>query len=362
MCADYLLYLLGWVSRISQERTYYFNPSTNETQWEFPESPAKQRVEKGSKFLKRKADEASITTASNQEQKLIDCPARFNATLYCFNCAQRGHDLSGCSRDISFASYGTIVYQRDQHDRLPRILLIERRDSHTFVQFLKGFYDDGTSIKDEHSELSIAALLKSMRRDEQNRIRDVYVGTTTFHSLYTSIYQSKFHYRREEEMHGKFKSPGTQQMLRSLFSSETFGTLPVIQRGELIDFPRGKIEHGESERDAAVREFCEECGYVKEEVDLLPVPPISYSYEQENFRGSGRACTFTRTFFLGRCQERRAVISDQNQHEVSALLCCTEEESGMHLADDSNSNRVTSRARVLAQAFKHFWADRGVPK
>jgi 8-oxo-dGTP pyrophosphatase MutT (NUDIX family) len=56
-----------------------------------------------------------------------------NSRLHCVNCGDRGHIFKNCNQPVT--SYGVILV----HDR--RILMAQRRDSYSFVEFVRGKYN-----------------------------------------------------------------------------------------------------------------------------------------------------------------------------------------------------------------------------
>ena len=50
---------------------------------------------------------------------------------YCNNCGNFGHVYANCRHPI--LSYGVILYQIDKH-KVPRIVMIERKDSLSFIE------------------------------------------------------------------------------------------------------------------------------------------------------------------------------------------------------------------------------------
>lgn len=75
------------------------------------------------------------------------------------------------------------------------------------------------------------------------------------------------------------------------------------------DFPKGKLEAGESKRDAAIRELHEETGLTAE---IHPDFEVSYSY---TFKDRNRQpISKTVYFYVGRTYERKVTISHEHQH------------------------------------------------
>ena len=57
--------------------------------------------------------------------------------LICNNCGLKGHVYKGCKAPVT--SYGNIIYKLV--DSIPYILMIQRKDSLCYIEFLRGKYD-----------------------------------------------------------------------------------------------------------------------------------------------------------------------------------------------------------------------------
>ena len=62
---------------------------------------------------------------------------------YCNNCGNFGHIYRECRHPI--LSYGIISYHVDV-ENVPRIVMIERKDSLSFIEFIRGKYKNATNI------------------------------------------------------------------------------------------------------------------------------------------------------------------------------------------------------------------------
>ncbi len=56
---------------------------------------------------------------------------------YCNNCGNYGHTYSNCRHPI--LSYGVILYNYDK-DGEPSIVMVERKDSISYIEFMRGKY------------------------------------------------------------------------------------------------------------------------------------------------------------------------------------------------------------------------------
>ena len=56
---------------------------------------------------------------------------------YCNNCGNYGHVYKTCRHPI--LSYGILLYYYDQ-GKIPKIIMVERKDSLSYIEFLRGKY------------------------------------------------------------------------------------------------------------------------------------------------------------------------------------------------------------------------------
>ena len=61
-----------------------------------------------------------------------------NINNYCNNCGTKGHIFYQCKQPIT--SVGIIVFRKGQHDKR-EYLLIRRKDSLGYVEFMRGKYN-----------------------------------------------------------------------------------------------------------------------------------------------------------------------------------------------------------------------------
>ena len=58
-------------------------------------------------------------------------------SIYCNNCGIKGHLYKDCRRPVM--SCGNIIFRLDSNE--PKILMIQRKDSLCYIEFLRGKYD-----------------------------------------------------------------------------------------------------------------------------------------------------------------------------------------------------------------------------
>ena len=102
-----------------------------------------------------------------------------NINAVCANCGKLGHLYRNCV--LPTMSFGVIcfrwVWKKDQNIRIPQYLMVQRRDSLCYVEFVRGKYD----LKDVGY---ITRLLSNMTNEERWKIQ-----TSSFAELWLSFWQ-----------------------------------------------------------------------------------------------------------------------------------------------------------------------------
>jgi 8-oxo-dGTP pyrophosphatase MutT (NUDIX family) len=98
------------------------------------------------------------------------------------------------------------------------------------------------------------------------------------------------------------------------FENKKLLTIKVSYHQGKIEFPKGKMDQGETELQAATREIIEETGYL----DLEPLGFLgktNFSYVDKVGETSGSAVLKTVTYFLFRLKSSKQIKDKQESHE-----------------------------------------------
>ena len=167
----------------------------------------------------------------------------------------------------------------------PWYLMIRRKDSLGFVDFVRGKYRI-------HDIRYIKAIIEEMTNDEKNMLVN-----SSFRDLWAALwgFNSGIQYRGEEKTsHSKFSDlrngvivDSQPYSLKSLVESSTTNWL-TPEWG----FPKGRRNYHEKEIDCAIREFTEETGYPVTRSDIISnVIPYQEVFTGSNFK-SYKHCYF----------------------------------------------------------------------
>lgn len=226
----------------------------------------------------------------------------------CRNCGTTGHVYKTCPQPI--ASFGLICYRHiGTH---PEYLMIQRKDSLSFMEFIRGKYDT-SDIK------YISKLLGHMTITEREMLI-----TKSFEHLWNHIWFQKTIQRHTADF----------DISRNKFNNLTMGIELTDDQGEvktytlasLIDdskspftepewgFPKGRRRLREADVDCAVREFCEETGFIPSDVRICTeIKPF-----EEVFYGTN-AILYRHVYFIAELvsnRERKIIIDQTNIHQA----------------------------------------------
>ena len=190
---------------------------------------------------------------------------------YCNNCGKIGHLYHQCKMPIT--SIGIIVY-RINHDNNLEYLMIRRKDTLGYIDFMRGKYS-------VYNKDYIINMLKQMTNQEKENIKNM-----SFESLWKCIWGNEHisnQYKSEElTSREKFNLLKKGILNKNEFYNmdmliEYSNTFPLWDEPEW-GFPKGRRNYQEKDYECAIREFCEETGFknnkLKNIQNILPFEEI----------------------------------------------------------------------------------------
>ena len=199
--------------------------------------------------------------------------------VFCANCGDFGHVYKNCNKPV--ASYGIMCF----NDRM-QYLLIQRKDSMSYVEFIRGKY-----ILENRGY--VLELLTHMTHAERERLQ-----RDDFDSLWKQLWQitdCNTFIREYMEAKAKFERLRRGVLLRTSTdeqpNQETLFNLEISLKNtsSVLDepewgFPKGRRNINEEDFDCAVREFNEETAI---DIKTLKFIPPTRPFE-EIFTGSNK--------------------------------------------------------------------------
>jgi len=209
--------------------------------------------------------------------------------LFCNNCGKNGHLFHQCKSPI--ISYGVIAFRENPEIKKREYLLIRRKDTLGFVDFMRGKY----SI---YNKEYILNMIKQMTEDEKMRLinepfsklwDDLWgIKSAELSANPLSTYKNVDNYKVEEQSsRNKFES-----LRMGIYTKSDYYTLEELVKIEAPlwkeaewGFPKGRRNYQEKDYDCAVREFCEETGYKMDQLTVLKnIQPLEEIFTGSNYK------------------------------------------------------------------------------
>ena len=198
--------------------------------------------------------------------------------IYCNNCGLKGHMYKDCKQPV--LSCGNLIFRKDTEE--PKILMIQRKDSLCYIEFLRGKYDtynikyiqiliDKCTIEEKQNLLNYSYellwkklwLIDEKTVNEQKNNLDYLKGYEKFKKLSDGYFFNK-----------------TKEFINlDYFVKKTKTNYPDTE----WEFPKGRRNNHESNYDCARREFTEETNYLSSDYQLINnLLPFSEEFMGEN--------------------------------------------------------------------------------
>jgi len=197
---------------------------------------------------------------------------------YCNNCGKPGHSFNQCKSPI--VSYGIIAFRRNPLNGENEYLMIRRKDTLGFIDFMRGKY----SVYNKEYVLN---MIKQMTNSEKQRIKmDSF--SVLWRDLWGPMASSLEQYKSEEtNSRNKFDMlrGGVYTRTDSYNLEDLVNMTPLEWEEPEWGFPKGRRNYQERDCDCAIREFCEETGYTPAQLILLKnVLPFEEIFTGSNYK------------------------------------------------------------------------------
>lgn len=223
---------------------------------------------------------------------------------YCCNCGKTGHIYRKCLSPIM--SLGIILVKLE--DNTLKYLLIQRRDTLGFVEFMRGKYNL-ENIK------YIFKLFEIMTESERNKIM-----TSDFDTLWNNLWMNK----NLKQYHNEYDTSKKKfTMIKNgnvMYENNIINFEYINKTSELKwfepewGFPKGRRNLKETDLECAVREFEEETGFKKGEYTLININPI-----EEIFSGTN-SIRYKHIYYIAKTlMDKKLIIDKNNFNQVSEI-------------------------------------------
>ena len=259
--------------------------------------------------------------------------------IFCNNCGNFGHLFHQCK--VPITSIGVIAMRCNKGKT--EILLIRRKDSLSFVDFIRGKYN----IEDKDY---IINLLNNMTVRERDFIRD-----NDFDKIWNYLwsYNSNNSYRNEEKI-SKIKFNKLKEGIVNNNNFYNINDLIKLCSKTYIEpewgFPKGRRNFQEKDIICGLREFEEETGYSKHNINMIN---NFYPFE-EIFTGSNYK-SYKHKYFLG-LMESNIEPSNQFQiYEISKIEWVDINRADLYIRDyNIEKKKILFELKLLLKSYKLY--------
>lgn len=273
-----------------------------------------------------------------------------SSTTVCANCGVSGHYYKDCKIPIS--SYGLVCFRLrvnfSQSFVRPEFLLVQRKDSLFFVEFVRGKYD-------KEDIAYIKRMIGGMVKEEQDMLR----SETAFELLWSHLWAfsnmkhcmtNEFCLARDKYNALLIGDTINRQTLVEIVASVNT-CLPELEWG----FPKGRRNIYENEQTCAVREFVEETGVQSNNLSVFPK-----SFE-DVFTGSNNV-QYMHKYFMARMvrgmktgQDNDVPIrSAQQAREISCVKWMSLKDAAAKMTG-SKAKILDCAHRFVVQSIDNTW-------
>ena len=242
----------------------------------------------------------------------------------CNNCGVVGHTYRECRHPV--LSYGHILFRNDLSE--PKILMIQRKDSLCYIELIRGKYDP-------KNHTYLLKLLKKCTCEERARLIE-----KPYHDLWRDLWclsaeddiSSRF---RKDYVKGSQKFSQVADWASLISKIDDSGAYKESE----WEFPKGRRNSGETNKECGAREFHEETNYQAEDYDLIEnIAPIDEIYMGEN------RIKYKHVYYLGVLNNHEKIVridesNPDQSHEIRSIEWLTKEEALSKLRDYQSTKR-----------------------
>lgn len=233
--------------------------------------------------------------------------------VFCNNCGKLGHLFHNCR--VPITSIGIIplrIVKKFNNDlqRLENVielLIIKRKDSLAFIDFMRGKY-----IMED--KIYILNLLNNMSINERS-----YLLTNDFDTIWSYLwnYNTNNLYRNEEKLSkikfNKLKS-GFTNILESYNLKDLVDLCDKKYSEPEWGFPKGRRNYHEKDIVCGLREFEEETGYKKSDIEIFNnIVPFEEIFTGSNYK------SYKHKYFVGIISNNTIPLANFQIYEISEI-------------------------------------------
>ena len=233
--------------------------------------------------------------------------------VFCNNCGKLGHLFHNCR--VPITSIGIIPLRivkkfnttLKHYENVIELLIIKRKDSLAFIDFMRGKY----IMEDKNYILN---LLNNMSISERNFLLD-----NDFNTIWNYLwnYNTNNLYRNEEKL-SKIKFNKLKTGYVSILESYNLKDLINLCHKNYTEpewgFPKGRRNYHEKDIVCGLREFEEETGYKKGDIEIFNnIVPFEEIFTGSNYK------SYKHKYFVGIIDNTIIPINNFQIYEISEI-------------------------------------------
>lgn len=250
---------------------------------------------------------------------------------FCNNCGNYGHLYRECRHPV--LSYGIILFHKDK-DNIFRIVLVERKDSISYIEFIRGKY------KSVYNQDYLNLLFSRISNNEKQRLikndflplwNQLWIHTDTINT------RIKKEFLKSSQNFHKLKN-GVKNESNHYNIVTLVENIKTNYENNEWEIPKGRRKKYENNKDCAIREFKEETNISEDNYKLFNnIIPISEEYTGIN------NVKYKHVYYLGKSNELIDLFIDQSNRdqytEIKNISWLTKEESLSHIRDHDKTKK-----------------------
>lgn len=212
---------------------------------------------------------------------------------YCNNCGNYGHLYKNCRHPI--LSYGIILYHKCKETNEIKIVMIERKDSLSYIEFLRGKYSSIYNLdylKLLFSRMSTTEIERLCNKDFDTLWNDLWIHTETIN------YRIKKEYIKSKNSFNNIKKGYKikDKLINFEYMSNLVENKYTLNEWEI---PKGRRNELETNKECAIREFKEETNINESYFNIINnmIPII------EEYQGINKV-RYKHIYYIGEANEK----------------------------------------------------------
>jgi len=214
-----------------------------------------------------------------EDQRAVTAP-KCARQIQCINCGLQGHAARKCNEPVT--SCGIICYRRDPATMQTQYLMIQKRNSLNYVEFVRGKYE---LVNKEY----LMKLIGHITNDEREMLRANDFDTIWRLLWINDMPSSKRFTNSYHDSKRKFEKLKHGFHLKDIDGTIIFFSINYILDntvGRFVDteweFPKGRRQINERDLTCALREFQEEAGIPASSLILHDTKPVDEVFVGNN--------------------------------------------------------------------------------